>query len=80
MTSSIDHASWITSTAALIDGKAPEPFSLVFAESGSFTHGNAPAVTTPAAICGFVTGFFGAIAGMKHTTVDHYSVGNKLTW
>ena len=73
-----DMTHWTQELFSVIDAKDADAFASFLAEDAVFRFGNAPAAHGRAAIREAVTGFFGAIAGLRHTVADHWDAGDAI--
>lgn len=74
----LNRDAWITSLFKAIDDMDAEAFASFLTEDGTFKFGNGPVAKGRIATEQAVAGFFGSIAGLKHTIVGTWSVANEL--
>jgi len=72
----MDHNPWLDSLFASIDDMDAQRFAAHLAPDALFQFGNAPAVHGTAEIVAAVGGFFGAIAGVGHRLLGHWTCGD----
>jgi ketosteroid isomerase-like protein len=73
-----DPQQWIVELFQKIDRKDAEGFAAFVAPDGTFTYANNPPVKGRAEIARSVSGFFGAIRGLRHDLQSVQTVRNGL--